>query len=255
MRVKAVVGYDGTGYAGFQRQLNAPTIQAEIEDVLNELTGEGQRVVASGRTDAGVHAEGQVVAFDTVWKHQLESLHRGMNALLPEQIVVRELAQVSDTFHPRYDALRRHYRYTLYHAVIRNPLLNRYSLHVSRELDMEAMQSAAQSLVGRYDFSAFGSPPQGNNAVREVFRADWIQNGHLWTFDIEANAFLRRMVRLLVGTLIQVGYGKVSPEEFKMILSKADRDLAGPAAPAHGLCLIKVVYTEASFKSQAHICV
>jgi tRNA pseudouridine38-40 synthase len=242
VRVKAIICYDGTGYAGFQRQLNAPTIQADIEHAICQLTGNDVRISAAGRTDAGVHAAGQVIAFDTLWKHSLQALRSGINALLPEQIVVIEVKEVAETFHPRYDARRRHYRYTLYQDAVRNPLLNRFSLHCEHEPDVEAMQLAADYLLGRYDFSAFGSPPQGNNAIREVFRAQWSFHNPVLTFDIEANAFLNRMVRMIVGTLLRVGYNRITPQQFYAILQKADRDSAGPAAAAQGLCLMAVHY-------------
>ena len=244
MRVKAIVCYDGTGYAGFQRQLNAPTIQAEIEVALHKITGEELRIVAAGRTDAGVHASGQVIAFDTLWKHSELALCKGLNGKLPEQIAVVGLEQVAEDFHPRYDALRRHYRYTIYRAAVRNPLLSRFSLHCDRELNLEVMQSAADFLVGQYDFSAFGSPPQGNNAVREVYRAHWSSEDSVLTFDIVANAYLKRMVRMLVGTLHRVGYGAMTPDQFRTTLQTADRNSAGPAAAAQGLCLKEVFYAE-----------
>ncbi len=244
MRVKAVICYDGTGYAGFQRQKNARSIQADIEHTLHRLTGEDLQIITAGRTDAGVHASGQVIAFDTRWKHPLSDLHHGLNALLPDQISVVKVEVVSDSFHPRYDALKRHYRYTIYRAAVRNPLLSRFSLHCKREIDIEAMQRAAVFLVGRYDFSAFGSPPQGNNAIREVFRAQWSFNDPVLIFDIEANAFLKRMVRMIVGTLLRVGYGAYTPDQFRTILLTSARDKAGPAAAPQGLCLMSVLYTK-----------
>lgn len=242
MRVKAVIGYDGTGYSGFQIQDNAPTIQEALEDALSQLTGCNTRILAAGRTDAGVHADGQVIAFDTEWRHSVEALHRGMNALLPEQIAVLALEQVEADFHPRFDAVRRYYRYSVYWAAVRNPLTARFSLHVSRALDLQAMQTAAQSMVGRHDFWALGSPPQGNNAIRDVFRAEWSFRDPWLFFDIEANAFLYRMVRMTVGTLLRVGYGALTSDAFEALLREKDRASAGPAVAAHGLCLKAVEY-------------
>ncbi len=242
MRVKAVVAYDGTGYGGFQRQQNAPSVQGDLELALEKLTGTPTRILAAGRTDAGVHAEGQVVAFDTAWSHGTAQLQRGMNALLPEAISVRSVAEVSATFHPRYDAQRRWYRYTLYHAPVRNPLVSRTSLLITYPLDVAAMQAGAQYLVGRQDFLAVGSPVQGENTVREVFRAEW-QAGDPWlTFDIEADAFLYRMVRMVVGTLLRVGVGSLTPEAVGEILRTRDRRRAGPAVAARGLSLRAVYY-------------
>lgn len=243
MRVKAVVAYDGTGYSGFQRQTNAYTVQEALEQVLEKLTGHVVRIVAAGRTDAGVHAEGQVIAFDPVWRHPLTDLHRGMNALLPEQIAVRDMMEVPEGFHPRYDARRRRYRYTIYHDPVRNPLVARYSLHVDRELDVSAMRAAAAALVGQHDFAAFGSPPSGLSTIREVYRALWTESAPWLSFEVEANAFLYKMVRMLVGTLLRVGYGKLTPAAFTTLLETQDRQSAGPAVAARGLCLKAVTYT------------
>lgn len=244
MRYRAIVVYDGTGYGGYQRQKNAPSIQAEIERTLTQITGKETRITAAGRTDAGVHAQGQVVAFDAEWQHSIADLLRGTNALLPEQIAFHSLEQAADNFHPRYDAQRRRYRYTVYHAPERDPLVSRYSLHVQRDLDVGAMQAAADALVGEHDFSAFGSPPQGNNPVRFVFEALWTTESPWLYFDIEANAFLYRMVRMLVGTMLRVGYGALTPEVFSEILATQDRQRAGPAASAKGLSLTRVTYAE-----------
>ncbi len=242
MRVKAVVAYDGTGYAGFQRQKNALSIQQDLEMVLEKLSGTSVSVLSAGRTDAGVHAEGQVIAFDILWRHALADLQSAMNALLPEQIAVLTLEEVSDRFHPRYDALYRWYRYTLYRGSTRNPLFSRYSLHVSRPLRYDLMRTAAQFLLGQHDFWAFGSPPKGDNSVREVYKADWSEDGVWVYFDIVANAFLYRMVRMVVGTLLRVGSEALSPGEFGDILTSRDRRRAGPAAVARGLCLKRVIY-------------
>ncbi len=257
MRVKAVVAYDGTNYSGFQRQANAFTIQEALEVTLAQVTQETINIIAAGRTDAGVHAKGQVIAFDTAWRHEIGDLQRAMNAVLPEDIAVRELEVAELDFHPRYDARSRWYQYTFYNTPVRCPLVDRYSLHVSKPLDVAAMQQAAQYLVGEQDFATFGQPPQGNVTVRNLFRASWNEHPYdyglrrqergsqqgLWlTFDIEANAFLYRMVRSIVGTLLQVGWKRISVKEFVAALKACDRSQAGTTAPAHGLCLIKVNY-------------
>jgi len=242
MRVRAVVAYDGTGYCGFQRQANALTVQAALEAALAQVTQERVTVLAAGRTDAGVHAAGQVIAFDTAWRHRVGDLQRALNAVLPADIAVQEVDECAPGFHPRYDARSRHYRYTLYNAPVRCPLTRRYSLHVATPLDVAAMQRAAQSLVGEHDFATFGRPPQGEITVRHVLMAEW-GGEPLWlTFDIEANAFLYRMVRSIVGTLLQVGQGGMGLGEFVAALASCDRSRAGPTAPPHGLCLIEVRY-------------
>jgi tRNA pseudouridine38-40 synthase len=242
MRVRAVVAYDGTDYGGFQRQANAPTVQAALEAALAQVTQEAITVLAAGRTDAGVHAAGQVIAFDTAWRHGLGDLQRALNAVLPADIAVLEIDEAAADFHPRYDARSRRYRYTLYNAPVRSPLDRLYSLHVAASLDVAAMQQAARSLVGEHDFAAFGRPPQGRETVRRVLTAEWSREQDWLVFDIEANAFLYRMVRSIVGTLLQVGQGRMGEEGFAAVLASGDRSLAGPTAPPHGLCLMEVKY-------------
>jgi tRNA pseudouridine38-40 synthase len=242
MRVRAVVAYDGTDYGGFQRQVNAPTVQAVVEAALAQVTQEEVAILSAGRTDAGVHAEGQVIAFDTAWRHGMIALQRALNAVLPADVAVREVEEVDPGFHPRYDAHSRHYQYTIYNASVRWPLIRRYSLHVAFSLDVDGMQRAARSLVGEHDFAAFGQSPQGSHTMRRVLKAEWGGVPPRLTFDIGANAFLYRMVRSIVGTLLLVGMGKMSVEGFVAVLASRDRSQAGPTAPPHGLCLLKVEY-------------
>ena len=272
MRVRAVVAYDGTDYGGFQRQANAPTVQAALEAALAQVTQETITVLAAGRTDAGVHAAGQVIAFDTAWRHGLGDLQRALNAVLPADIAVLGVEEAASGFHPRYDARSRCYRHTVYNARVRWPLARRYSLHVAVPLDVAVMQQAAQSLVGEHDFATFGRSPQGGHrperagagrvglkgpvlgglqpspacsrrrTVRRVLAAEWRGEPPWLTFDIEANAFLYRMVRSIVGTLLLVGRGDMSVEEFGAVLAACDRSRAGPTAPPHGLCMVEVKY-------------
>ena len=243
MRVRAVVAYDGTDYQGYQRQANGPTVQGVLEQALAQVTGGQVTVWAAGRTDAGVHATGQVIAFDVTWDHPLPALQRALNATLPADVAVREIERAQPDFHPRYDARSRHYRYTVYNWPVRSPLNRRTSLHVAHGLDLAAMQEAADQLPGRRDFAAFGRPPQGTNTVRQVLTAEWSGKSPWLFFDVEANAFLYRMVRSLVGTMLQVGLGRMTVEDFRHVLAARDRALAGPTAPPHGLCLIEVAYT------------
>jgi len=242
MRVRAVVAYDGTDYQGFQRQPNGPTVQEALEQALTKVTGEQVGILAAGRTDAGVHAEGQVIAFDTGWRHPLEDLQRALNAVLPLDIAVREIAEAPPDFHPRYDACSRHYRYTVYNHPVRSPLARRTSLHEPHRLDIGAMREAARQVVGEHDFAAFGWPPKGRSTVRQVLRAEWSGEPPWLYFDIEANAFLYRMVRRLVGTMLLVGRGRMTVEDFSRVLASRDRAQAGPAAPPQGLCLVEVKY-------------
>jgi len=209
---------------------------------LATLTQETIRVVGAGRTDSGVHAWGQVVAFRTKWRHSIEDLQRGWNAVLPVDVAVRSVSQAEPEFHPRFDARSRAYRYTIWRHEVRNPLVRRTSLWIRRALDVVAMTGASRLLVGEHDFATFGSAPQGNNTVRRVTRADWIEEGDKLHLDIEANAFLYRMVRSIVGTVLQVGTGELSVAEFASLFASAERCQAGPTAPAAGLCLMTVTY-------------
>lgn len=255
MRARAIVAYDGTGYAGFQRQVDVPTVQETLEAALEKITQEAVTVVAAGRTDAGVHATGQVISFDTSWRHGLDELERAMNAVLPSDIAVREVEGAAPDFHPRFDAGSRHYRYRVRSAAARWPLGRRYRLHVPYPLDVELMNEAAQQLVGEHDCATFGQPPQGDVTVRRVYRAGWETapngdgpfrsgeaGGVLLRFDIEANAFLYRMVRSLVGTLLDVGQGRMSLGAFDEAFASCDRSRAGKTVAPHGLCLMGVRY-------------
>ena len=243
MRIKAVIAYDGTDYHGFQRQSPArePSIQGTLESALSKI-GQAGTVLGAGRTDAGVHASGQVIAFDVNWRHELNDLQRALNAVLPESIAVIELEQAAETFHPRYDAVSRAYRYSLYTARVRNPLMMRYALYVPQTLDANAMRRALAYTIGEHDFAAFGQPTVGESTTRTMYRADVIATGLQIAIEVEANGFLYRMVRRLVGTLIPIGRGERAVAEFAAILQAADPDRAGPAVPPNGLCLTNVNY-------------
>ena len=247
MRVRAIVAYDGTEYSGFQRQENAVTVQEALEAALAQVSNVDRSAVTiltAGRTDAGVHASGQVIAFDTAWRHGLNDLHRALNAVLPVDIAILSVEETTASFHPRYDARSRRYRYSIYNSSIRYPLERRYRLHVAAPLNVEAMQRAARLLIGEHDFATFGQPPQGDNTVRCVLEAEWGGESPRLHFDIEANAFLYRMVRSIVGTLLQVGRGEWDVESFEAALAACDRSQAGPTAPPQGLCLVKVSYQD-----------
>jgi tRNA pseudouridine38-40 synthase len=241
--IRALVEYDGAGYHGFQVLSDKPSIQGTLEQVLERLTGQSTRIRYAGRTDAGVHALGQVIAADVQWRHSLADLERAWNALLPADIAVRDLVQVDDaSFHPRFSASSRLYRYTVWTAPWRSPLQARYAHHEPRPLDVARMNQAAALLAGRRDFASFGQPTQGDSTVRVVYRAGWQSTGWTLHFEIEANAFLRRMVRTIVGTLLEVGQGRRSVESVSQMLAAPDRALAAPPAPACGLCLVEVKY-------------
>jgi len=243
-RYRAVLAYDGTDYFGFQRQAtNTPTIQGAVEQTLLQITRQSITVTGAGRTDSGVHATGQVITFDAEWRHRPDDLWRALNATLPESIAVTSLCEAEPDFHPRFDANSRVYEYSFYTSPVRQPVLNRFAWHVFRHepLDVAAMRAAAGLLVGWHDFATFGQPPQGDNTVREVKQSGIeISGGPLIRYRIEANAFLYRMVRRVVGALVRVGSGKVSLNEFETAFRAADGIWPNEPAPAHGLCLVKV---------------
>jgi tRNA pseudouridine38-40 synthase len=243
LRIRAVIAYDGTDYHGFQRQSpdREPSIQGTLEGALSKI-GQAGEVQGAGRTDAGVHASGQVVAFNADWRHSLNDLHRALNATLPEDIAVLALEQATDTFHPRYDAVSRAYRYRIHNVRVRDPLLVRYALHVPQELDADAMQRALAYTIGTHDFAAFGQPTVGESTIRSVYGAKAIASGPSIAIELQANGFLYRMVRRIVGTLISIGRGEQTPADFFEILKSADPRRAGPALPPNGLCFIRVNY-------------
>ncbi len=201
-------------------------------------------ILGAGRTDSGVHASGQVVAFDLDWAHGPEALGRALNANLPADIAVQTVAECPPEFHPRYSARARRYRYTLYNRPVRSPLAARYSWQVWPELALPALQAAAQALLGRHDFAAFGLDPDGGgNTVRTVTTAAWSAAPGGWLyFDIQAEAFLYRMVRAIVGALKRVGQGQLSLAEFEALVASRDRAQCPPIAPPQGLCLVEVLY-------------
>jgi tRNA pseudouridine38-40 synthase len=241
------VAYDGTAYAGFQIQSNAQTVQGELERVLAVICGEPVRITGAGRTDAGVHASGQVIDLRTTSGLGSAELERGVNALLPEDIAVSELQPAEDSFHARFSATGRTYEYRIRNAAVRDPLWTRREHLHPGALDVAAMRAAAAQLVGRHDFAAFAAGESGERTVR---RAEWIVEGSILRFEIEADAFLRGMVRGIVGTLLWVGRGKMTVERFAEVMRAGERELAGPSAPAKGLCLVAVRYGEGERRRQ-----
>lgn len=241
--VRATVAYDGTDFCGFQWQAQGRTVQGVLEAALERVTQAQTRVVGAGRTDAGVHALGQVIGFRTAWRHELADLRRALNAVLPADLVVAELALAGPGWHPRFSAVRRHYRYTVLNQALRAPLERRYAHLVAQPLDLAALQAAAAALVGEHDFASFGRPMQpAETTVRRVFSAVWRQEGPRFIFDVSGNAFLRGMVRALVGSMLRAGTGAWTAEQIVDVLAARDRALAAPPAPACGLCLMQVDY-------------
>jgi tRNA pseudouridine38-40 synthase len=244
-RYRAQVEYDGTNYCGFQRQRDGfLTIQGELERVLTNLAQQSVSITGAGRTDSGVHALGQVISFTIEWRHDASALQRAMNANLPEDIVVKHLQETAESFHPRFDARRRSYLYRVYNEPVRSPLYRGRSWHVARRLDLGEMNEAAASLIGRKDFATFGLPPQGESTEREVFSAVWHAEAQFLVFQIEANAFLYRMVRSLVGSLVAVGSGAWTVDDFIAAFQAKDRSRSAAAAPPQGLFLASITYKD-----------
>lgn len=253
-RYRAILSYDGTAYQGFQRQAGeTPTIQGAVENALNRVTGQSITIIGAGRTDAGVHASGQVIAFDVNWRHQSGDLLRALNANLPKDIALTSLTVAEAGFHPRFDATSRRYEYRFYQRRIRNPLWDRTQWQIMTPLDFAAMEQAAALLVGEHDFSTFGQPTQlGGSPVRRVVDSTLVVTQSLTgeqpdgiplaCYSITANAFLQRMVRSIVGTLVAVGHGAMTVETFAAALYAADRQQAGATAPPNGLTLVHVAY-------------
>ena len=246
--VRLDLAYEGTQYHGFGLQPNRRTIQEVLEEALARCLGERVRVTAAGRTDAGVHASGQVVSFTTRGRLAPPELQRAVNAHLPDDVQVYGAADAPPELDARRSALRRHYRYLIWSHRLPSLWWRRWTWHLTDRPDLGAMQAAAHLLVGTHDFASFlghrSQEPAGRTTIRAVERAAWWHDGSLIGFEITANAFLRHMVRGIVGTLIEVGRGKLDPAQFGTILEAGDRRQAGPNAPPHGLILTGVDYPE-----------
>jgi len=244
-RVVLLVEYNGTGYHGSQYQVNAPTIQGEIEKALQKLTGEKIRIAAASRTDAGVHAEGQVISFRTDSALPEKSFIDGLNYYLPRDIAVKKAFRAAGSFDVRRRAVSREYRYCLLNSATRSPMREGYSYRVTGDLDIEAMNRACRALVGKHDFASFVSSAETARrkiTVRNVLKAELTRQEDMVIFDIIANSFLPHQVRNIVGSLIRVGQGKMTVEEFHGMVEAGTPGLAGPTAPADGLCLVRVNY-------------
>jgi len=243
-KYKAVLEYDGTAYHGWQLQKDLPTVQGEIEAVLERILRTPTRVHGAGRTDAGVHAAGQTAHFVAEWRHGPEKLQKACNALLPRDISICRLDEAPEVFHARHSAKTKTYVYSIFNHPLSSPLRRLYTWHVPVTMDASLMAEAARHLLGSHDFAAFGSPTDGTpSTVREMIetRID-IPAPAMLSFTITGTGFLRYMVRSLVGTLVEVGKGRMSPSVFLVVLRSGERSLAGPTAPPQGLCLKSVRY-------------
>lgn len=253
-RIRMTIQYDGSAYNGWQIQPSGTTIQGLLQDCIYRLTGERVNVVGAGRTDAGVHAVEQVAAFDSGSRLDIDVMKRALNALLPPDIRVMGIGEAERDFHPRYSARSKRYTYIIADMKDVPVFVNRYVWLIRFPLDVDAMRTASAHLAGRHDFSSFrGSGCGARSPLREISLFD-VGRSHEISFffmrfqgdfiriTMEADAFLRHMVRNIVGTLVEVGRGRIKPERVKDILEMKDRRLAGPSAPARGLFLEKVMY-------------
>lgn len=240
-RLKLTLEYDGTEFVGWQIQPNGRSVQAVVEGALVELLGEPVKVAAAGRTDSGVHALGQVVAFTAPRALPLKAYTQGLNGHLPPDVAVVAAEEVPDGFDPRRWSLGKRYRYLISNRRGRSPLRRRTHWELFAPLDAEAMRAGARALVGRHDFSAFRAADcQAPHAMREVRALEIAGEGDVLRVEVEGTAFLKHMVRNVVGSLVEVGKGRQPATWVAEVLASKDRSLAGPTAPAHGLCLVEV---------------
>jgi tRNA pseudouridine38-40 synthase len=242
---KLIIEYDGTNYNGWQRQTAEPTVQAEIEEALSFMTRADIILIGAGRTDAGVHALGQAAHFRCETRLEPEEILKGLNSLLPPDIAIRDCCLVPEDFHARFSAQSKIYHYRVLNRAARAAVGRNYSWFIRRPLDVRAMQQAADCIAGRHDFKAFesaGSPRA--HTVRHVMAAEWVEEREqgLLIFQIEADGFLRCMVRNIVGTLVAAGMGRIQPADVAGILASRDRRRAGAAAPPQGLFMVAVKY-------------
>jgi tRNA pseudouridine38-40 synthase len=245
---KLTIEYDGSAYFGWQRQKDPNTLQGTIERALHALTGRNVPLTGSGRTDSGVHALGQVASFRTDTHLIPGDIHRALNALLPDDIVILSCEEMPADFHARFDAVSKCYRYCLLNRPLPAALGRQYAWHIRKPLDIAAMREPLANLTGTHSFKAFeGAGSPRSDSVRKVHRAQLIEhNSDRIDFEIEGNGFLRHMVRNIVGTLVDIGLGKITPEDLVKIRDGEDRSEAGITAPAHGLFLVRVDYKNLS---------
>ena len=242
--IKLTLEYDGARFFGFQRQKHQPTIQGELEKALSKLFNRRMKIsAAAGRTDSGVHARAQVVNFKINSPLTLGKIQRGINALLPHEIAVKEIKEVPEKFHARYSAQSKTYEYQILNSTVRSPLLNGRIYQYPYPLDLNRMKKAAKTLVGRRNFKTFqASGSSVKTSIRTVRRIRLERRGPILRFTMEADGFLYHMVRNMVGTLLEVGRGRISLQDFFLLVKSRNRLAAGPTVPAKGLTLLSVRY-------------
>lgn len=246
-RYQVKIAYDGSEFFGFQRQGDARTVQLEIENSLRKIGWDGQSIIAAGRTDTGVHASGQVIAFDIEWKHSEEVLRKALNANLPKDVAAHAVKVADEVFHPRFEAISRCYHYRIYCQPTRDPLRDRYAWRVWPPVSIQDLQLAAKELMGTHNFAAFGLPPKkGGNTIRTIFEADWINNQKDFLFRVKANAFLYHMVRKIVFLQVKIAQGFWTVDQLHEGIHHQVDQLPGLAIP-NGLELVEVQYQNKKF--------
>lgn len=241
--IKLTIEYDGTAYHGWQSQVNATAVQDVVTSAVNNLTGENCSITGSSRTDTGVHALGQVCNFHTGSAIPADKFAYALNAILPEDIVIRKSEEVSDDFHARFSTKGKKYRYLFYNSIFPSALLRHRACHVYYPLDMEEMCKAAAYFMGTHDFAAFSAAGGSvKTTVRTITEAVVVKDGELVDFTVAGDGFLYNMVRIIAGTLIEVGFGRIKADGIPGIINSCDRRKAGRTAPAQGLYLVEVYY-------------
>lgn len=243
---KLLIAYDGTLYGGWQIQPNAPTIQEKVQEALKIILRSAVTVIGSGRTDAGVHAEGQVAHFRTALTLDLGKVRHSLNSLLPRDIRIKSIEEAPAHFHAQYSAVGKVYHYHLFLGPVQDPFTRLYALHIREKLALDKMRTAIPFFIGIHDFTSFSNEAHAGSAakdpVRTLHRLDWIQQGDNIRLEFEGDGFLYKMVRNIVGTLLEVGSGKIKATDIPLIFDQKDRRSAGKAAAPHGLFLWKVHY-------------
>ncbi len=242
--IKLVIQYDGSRYKGWQRLGKSEmNIQGKIESVLTKMIGENIEIIGSGRTDAGVHAIEQVANFKTKDKKTTVKMMEYLNKYLPDDIVIKQVVEVHERFHARYNVVSKKYMYRIWNDRVQNPFLRKHIVHIPEKIDIRAMKYAATFLLGEHDFSSFrDAKSKKKSSIRTIYAIDISQEEETITIIMHGNGFLHKMVRIIVGTLLEVGLGRMKPEQVEHILAQKDRALAGPTAPPQGLFLYSVEY-------------
>lgn len=241
--IKLIIEYDGKGFNGWQKQPGKPNIQGEIENAIERITGEEVELYASGRTDAGVHAIAQTANFKTNSNIPIEKLCLAINSQLKNSIVIKEATEVDEKFHCRYNCKGKKYRYIINNSTNGSAIYRGLEYHMPVKLDVDKMKEAAKYFVGTHDFKAFkSSGTSSKSSVREIYKAEVTKENERITIELTGSGFLYNMVRIISGTLVDVGLGKIKPEEIKNIIENKDRTKAGKTLPAHGLYLVEVYY-------------